>query len=261
MWVRIPTFPIELCNAKYLYRVGSKISTMLKIDSLTSVHSRARFARICVEIDLRKQLVPKIKVLNYEFSLEYEGVHLICFRCGIYGHREEMCSDGHSPVVPTPAAMMPEGPEKEGAKAGQGSEVSSDPKKVAKNQVNADVNDPEEIGKDQADVSHFGPWMLVKKYPKRKVSNDSHRGRGFGDQFPLDVGKVNGHRRAPNNKERNKGLRFEALNDEAIIEDGILPICWLKCSRTHNQIKSRRGKSLMQNRIGPINLSDRPRNL
>lgn len=39
--------------------------------------------------------MPRLGVLNYEFSVEYEGLHLICFRCGKYGHKEEMCSDVH----------------------------------------------------------------------------------------------------------------------------------------------------------------------
>ncbi|XP_020229303.1 uncharacterized protein LOC109810290 [Cajanus cajan] len=53
-WVRIPGLPIELFNDRFLWRVGSKLGTMLKIDKLTSVQTRGRFARICVEIDLKK---------------------------------------------------------------------------------------------------------------------------------------------------------------------------------------------------------------
>ncbi|KAK7401077.1 hypothetical protein VNO78_12389 [Psophocarpus tetragonolobus] len=33
----------------------------LKIDRLTSIHSREKFVRLCVEIDLQKQLIPKIE--------------------------------------------------------------------------------------------------------------------------------------------------------------------------------------------------------
>lgn len=81
VWIRIPNLPIELCNAKFLWRVGSKIGTMLKVDTLTSVHSRARFARICVEIDLRKKLIPRFKVLSYDFKLEYEELCNTLFSC------------------------------------------------------------------------------------------------------------------------------------------------------------------------------------
>ncbi|KAL4358419.1 hypothetical protein AHAS_Ahas09G0284800 [Arachis hypogaea] len=64
---------------------------MLKIDELTSIHSREKFARICVEIDLRKQIVPFFTALVKAFKLEYEGLHQVCFRCGQYGHMMENC--------------------------------------------------------------------------------------------------------------------------------------------------------------------------
>ncbi|KAK7244992.1 hypothetical protein RIF29_39821 [Crotalaria pallida] len=64
---------------------------MLKIDQLTSIHSKGKFARICVEIDLRKSLIPKINVMGLEIHLEYEGLHQICFGCGMYGHKLEQC--------------------------------------------------------------------------------------------------------------------------------------------------------------------------
>ncbi|XP_016168984.1 uncharacterized protein LOC107611585 [Arachis ipaensis] len=92
-WIRIPDLPIELYNHRFLWRVGSAIGTMLKIDRAMSIHSRGRFARICVEIDLTKKLVPRSFVLGSIFNIEYEGLHLICFKCGLYGHRSEQCSE------------------------------------------------------------------------------------------------------------------------------------------------------------------------
>ncbi|RYQ95802.1 hypothetical protein Ahy_B08g091161 [Arachis hypogaea] len=66
---------------------------MLKIDRATSIHSRERFDRICVEIDLSKKLVPRILVLGSTLNIEYEGLHLICFSCGKYGHRLDQCAE------------------------------------------------------------------------------------------------------------------------------------------------------------------------
>ncbi|KAL4307105.1 hypothetical protein AHAS_Ahas16G0245000 [Arachis hypogaea] len=68
---------------------------MLKIDRVTSVHSRERFARICVELDLSKKLVPRISVLEKILNVEYEGLHIICFTYGKYGHRSDQCSETH----------------------------------------------------------------------------------------------------------------------------------------------------------------------
>ncbi|RYR02095.1 hypothetical protein Ahy_B06g080927 isoform B [Arachis hypogaea] len=92
-WIRIPNLPIELCNSYFLWRVGAAIGTILKIDRATSIHSKGRFARICVEIDLTKKLVPRISVLGSILNTEYEGLHLIYFICGLYGHRLEDYSE------------------------------------------------------------------------------------------------------------------------------------------------------------------------
>ncbi|KAK4283808.1 hypothetical protein QN277_000720 [Acacia crassicarpa] len=52
---------------------------------------RARYARICVELDLQKSLVPRVVAAGEVFNVEYEGLKLICFECGKYGHRKEVC--------------------------------------------------------------------------------------------------------------------------------------------------------------------------
>ncbi|KAL4343376.1 hypothetical protein AHAS_Ahas11G0072200 [Arachis hypogaea] len=70
---------------------GSAIGTILKIDRATSICSRGRFTRICVEIDLSKKLVPQISVLGSTLNIEYEGLHLICFSCVKYAHRLDQC--------------------------------------------------------------------------------------------------------------------------------------------------------------------------
>ncbi|KAL4370992.1 hypothetical protein AHAS_Ahas06G0121200 [Arachis hypogaea] len=75
---------------------------MIKIDRTTSIHSRGKFARICVEIDLAKKLVPKISVMGSELNVEYKGLHQICFACGKYGHRADMCTK-----APTNEALQP----------------------------------------------------------------------------------------------------------------------------------------------------------
>lgn len=96
VWVRIPNLPMELYNDHFLWRVGSMLGTMLRVDENTSVHSRGRFARLCIEVDLQRELVPSFTVLGKEFKVEYEGLHLICFCCGKYGHRIEQCPDSKS---------------------------------------------------------------------------------------------------------------------------------------------------------------------
>ncbi|RYR57761.1 hypothetical protein Ahy_A05g023466 [Arachis hypogaea] len=92
-WIHIPNLPIELYNHQFLSRVGSTIGTILKIDRSTSIHSRGKFARLCVKIDRTKQLVPRISVLRSILNIEYEGLHLICFYYEKYGRKSEQCSE------------------------------------------------------------------------------------------------------------------------------------------------------------------------
>ena len=50
------------------------------MDNATSAMSCGHYARICVEVDLLKSLVSKFKLRKWIKKLEYEGIHLVCFR-------------------------------------------------------------------------------------------------------------------------------------------------------------------------------------
>ena len=174
VWVRIPDLPMELYNQKFLWRVGERIGTMLKVDELTSIHSRGKFARICVEMDLRKKLIPSFTALGRDFRVEYEGLHLICFGCGRYGHRMEHCMERSSPE-----ASGNEG-------AGRSTEVDGPQNVSPKEDLNVAQNPDQNLIDNQISapsvtndggagvtVDHmenstcFGPWMLARK-PQRK---------------------------------------------------------------------------------------------
>ena len=46
--------------------------------------------RICVKLNLQKKLVPKVIVAGLIFNVEYEGLTMICFSCGRFGHKRVM---------------------------------------------------------------------------------------------------------------------------------------------------------------------------
>lgn len=68
-----------------------KVGRPIRVDDSTSLVSKGRFARICSEVDITKPLLSKFTMEGKAWPIEYKGIHLICFGCGIYGHRKEQC--------------------------------------------------------------------------------------------------------------------------------------------------------------------------
>ncbi|XP_061363867.1 uncharacterized protein LOC133307381 [Gastrolobium bilobum] len=102
VWIRIPGVPREFYTHKDLWRMGNMVGRTLRIDEnslrisgqgqLEEITDRGRFARICVEIDLGKSLLSKFRIGQRQLYIGYEGLYLICFLCGQYGHRRDQCS-------------------------------------------------------------------------------------------------------------------------------------------------------------------------
>ncbi|XP_028806314.1 uncharacterized protein LOC114761155 [Neltuma alba] len=63
----------------------------LKIDRTTTFSDKGGFARIYVELDLQKPLLPAFDHFGENHAIEYEGLHLVCFNYGTYGHHTNQC--------------------------------------------------------------------------------------------------------------------------------------------------------------------------
>ncbi|XP_061336788.1 uncharacterized protein LOC133283879 [Gastrolobium bilobum] len=109
--IRISGLPMEFYTSQHLRNIGDLFGKTLKIDRNSIrksdagdgvVTERAKFARICVEVDLSKGFLSKFNLINKVYTVGYEGLHMICFACGKYGHRRDTCSwvsvstDSHS---------------------------------------------------------------------------------------------------------------------------------------------------------------------
>ncbi|XP_072058356.1 uncharacterized protein [Arachis hypogaea] len=203
-WVRILNLPIELYNHRFLWRIRSAIGTMLKIDRATSIHSRGRFARICIEIDLTKKLVPRISVLGSTLNIEYEGLHLICFQCGKYGHRNDQCSEVAVRVEGSPKVGNAETPveEKEGPPEGSSTGNLAIQSKCANQGVNCAYQAPPD----------FGPWMMVKRSlrkNKKEIYDPGNKSK-VNTNGPHNNDKEN---RGDMNQGSEDGSRFNVLID------------------------------------------------
>ncbi|KAF7844636.1 putative RNA-directed DNA polymerase [Senna tora] len=210
-WVRVPNLPLEFYNAKCLCRVGNLIGKTLKIDPTTSITSRGKFARICVEINLKKKLVPHVVIRGRCYGVEYEGLHLICFHCGKYGHQKGQCTDlkvqsksideeNHNDVVGDSTVPTQEGLEVAKAPpAGGGTNLEQDDGKGRE----------DEMGKSEI----YGPWML----PKRNNQRRNLASRKYA------VNANHGHKINGGFTKGTNQSRFDVLRDLEVNKDNLQP--------------------------------------
>ncbi|KAJ8752205.1 hypothetical protein K2173_003813 [Erythroxylum novogranatense] len=101
VWVHIPHLPVEYYDKFILTRIGNKLGKTMWVYESTEASSRAKYARVNVEIDLSKPLIVKFHMRHRIWKVEYEGLHLVCFGCGTYGHRRD-----HYPLA-SPVVVEP----------------------------------------------------------------------------------------------------------------------------------------------------------
>ncbi|XP_028758744.1 uncharacterized protein LOC114717714 [Neltuma alba] len=90
-WIRIPDLPMEFYNVESLGMIGNMVGRTIKIDRSTSIYDKGGFARLCVEIDLQQPLPTAFTAFGEDRQIVYEGLHMVCFHCGRYGHQKHAC--------------------------------------------------------------------------------------------------------------------------------------------------------------------------
>ena len=89
-WVRIPKLSAEYFNKHFLLnKIGKKIGKVVRVDSTTENVERGQYTRLCVEVDLTKPLLSKFGLNGRVWKIQYEGLRMVCFKCGKQGHRED----------------------------------------------------------------------------------------------------------------------------------------------------------------------------
>lgn len=90
-WIRINGLNVEYFRTNVMMKIGNLIGTTVKVDAHTMGQARGKFARLCVELDLSKPLIPFIEVEGRTYEVVYEGIQLVCFECGCFGHGKDAC--------------------------------------------------------------------------------------------------------------------------------------------------------------------------
>ena len=157
-WVRIPNLSVEYFDKQILHKIGAKIGKVIKIDRNTESMDRGQYVRFCIEVDLTKPLLSKFKLNGRVWKIQYEGLKMVCFKCGHLGHKEENCGKVQ---------------DKSGQDGGNEGRVDV----CLPGAPHVQRHHPEEVSK-------YGDWMLVSR-PSRKYSpkfNDDKRGK---DPIPI----------------------------------------------------------------------------
>lgn len=168
VWVRILGLPFHLFKEFTATKIGKTLGNVVKIDKLTLAQTRGKFARICVEIDLQKPLIPYVEVEDFSYGVVYEGISMICFNCGCYGHVKSACphqtTDGNPPE-PELMAARDVNPTIEIPRSGVANITDSAmDATVSSSKVDDSINTPL-----RPSSGGPGPWMLMT-YKSRKHS-------------------------------------------------------------------------------------------
>ncbi|CAN1164266.1 hypothetical protein LINPERHAP1_LOCUS29052 [Linum perenne] len=117
-WVRLPKLAIHFFNQVAVSRIGNCIGRTVKIDLATSKGARARYARVCVEVDVTKPLLGKYMIEDRTLRIEYESLENICGACGTYGHKRDCC--------PSILILSPNNATEDASSAEDGSKMEED---------------------------------------------------------------------------------------------------------------------------------------
>ncbi|KAJ1378330.1 Zinc finger, CCHC-type [Sesbania bispinosa] len=195
VWVRVPGLPIEYYDKRVLWRIGNVLGKTVKVDANTLSEKgningdfsteRAKFARICIEVDLNRILISKFDLEGRIFPVEYEDLHLVCFQCGRYGHRKDAC-----PLLA----------------AGESS-------KTVEPQGGDGIPQQQREPEPKAADASFGPWMIAQRPQRRNSKNQNGNVGKKVDILEMVNPKKAGVDKGIN-KKGNVGSRFNILQEE-----------------------------------------------
>ena len=112
VWVRLAHIPVNFYHKTILMGIAKGLGRPIKVDLTTLKFERARFARICVEVNLNKLLKGTVIINSERYWVSYEGISTICSTCGMYGHLAHACprkiAERALAIVSNPDTSLPE---------------------------------------------------------------------------------------------------------------------------------------------------------
>ena len=74
VWIHFLELPIEFYDPSVLREIGGAIGPVLRIDSYTTMGTKASYARLYVQVDLTKPLITAVRVGKLCQKVLYEGI-------------------------------------------------------------------------------------------------------------------------------------------------------------------------------------------
>lgn len=96
-WVQVHDLPPRFFRDSMAVQFGNFIGKYLEYDMKQLTNGYKNYLRICVQIDVRKPLKRRKKVMisDSKFTyakFKYENLTFFCFLCGCLGHGDNFCS-------------------------------------------------------------------------------------------------------------------------------------------------------------------------
>ncbi|CAI0442244.1 unnamed protein product [Linum tenue] len=171
VWIQLPALKVHFYHREVLMSLGNLVGRTIKLDYHTINRQRRKFARLAVEIDMSKPLVPRIFLDDHWQKVVYENLPMVCFECGKVGHNSGSCSNLQQATTGGQLTIV-------------GDQAPA---------TQATVGEVDQPG--------FGPWMLVSKKSRRSSRDPAKKGK-----FEQDLG--NGSQ-GQANKNGKGGNRFK----------------------------------------------------
>ena len=194
VWVRLYNVPFEYWTSKGLSFVASAVGCSLHADHMTLSRSRLSYARVCVEIDARDELIEDFDFqcsngMWIKVRAEFEWVPMRCSSCGVFGHTLARC--------PHNATQKEEG---------------------VKNVVKNDVGKPSSIWVPKATVSLGNMSSQVAKDAEWVTVSRKNKGKGVMKEdtmVPFEELVLDPHGHLGESKEgASKGLEIVVADDK-----------------------------------------------